>query len=219
MFYFRKSKKTEMKRIVYLTIILTLNFAVITCYSQYRAIRISNAKSLYWQIEIYSGINRSLIQKSSGSAYAIEGLKAMLKQQILENQLYANGGISIEGNRIIKAVLNKNDKFGSFDYLSIGIPLSAELSSLHNPRMSLYASLGCIPMLAIFNNIEENGVSKDNELSLLITPRIEGGIYINYKTYKLQLGAFAQRYMDISKESRFSNVGRTFGGLSFGLVF
>ena len=97
-----------MKRIVYLTIILTLNFAAITCYSQYRAIRISNAKSLYWQIEIYSGINRSLIQKSSGSAYAIEGLKAMLKQQILENQLYANGGISIEGNRIIKAVLNKN---------------------------------------------------------------------------------------------------------------
>ncbi len=208
-----------MKQIIYLSIILILNFTTLTCFPQAKNIRISNTKSLYWQVEVYGGINRHILETNNNSAYAMNGVSVKLKRQISENRLYINGGVSVEENNIAKNLLNKNDNFASFDYISIGIPLSIGFAALNNPRMSLYATCGCIPMVAIFNNIKVNDISQDNKLSFLLAPQIEGGMYINYEEYKIKLGAFARRFQDISKESCFSMAGRMFGGLSLGVVF
>ena len=207
-----------MKRLICLIFILTFNFIALTCHSQYRSIRISNVKDLYWQVEIYGGVNLSFVQKNNNNSYAIDGLSVKIKQQIQQNKLYANGGIAIEGNFFSKALL-KNNKLASLDYFAIGFPFSAELSTFNNPRMSLYAALGGIPMIALFYNIKDNSISKNNELGFLFTPRVEGGMYITIGDYKLKLGAFAQRYHTIAGKSSFDKIGRAFGGFSLGMVF
>lgn len=149
-----------MKRIACISMILILNFTALTCFSQNR-IRLGKAQTLFFQAEIKGGINYASLGKEDKNRYICESVGVKLKRQIIENNLYFNGGLTIEGNRLANAVKNNEDYSFKFDYTAIGIPLSAEFSCLNNPRFSFYAELGFAPAFCFAGNIEKDGVAQE----------------------------------------------------------
>ncbi|GEM_PF-4096578 len=203
-----------MKRIPIFCVLIVLFTGV---HADRPRIYLGNTQTSFWQIDLYTGCNIASVLNSDRTVYIMEGLQVQWKKELVLNILSFNVGVDLAGNRILGSLIEKDKKDLDFNYFSVGIPFSFEVSKLHN-HSSFYFNLGMNTLFYSCQNAKNHYENKGNPNYFLFAPKMEAGLYLTTKFGKLKLGGFAQRYMSSDTNFIFTATGRTFVGLNAGFA-